>query len=53
MTAPTNPPRLWETLIAFREQQNTFEAKRAAVRAAALIANSAQAAAADAKGEAE
>ena len=52
MTAstPTPPPRLWETLIAYREQQQAYEAQRRKVSAAAIAAYQAQA---DAKGAAE
>jgi hypothetical protein len=35
---PKPPPRLWETLIAYREQQQRFEAQRRLVRAAAEAA---------------
>lgn len=39
------PPRLWETLIAYREQQQAYEAQRRKVSAAAIAAYQANAAA--------
>lgn len=42
---PAPAPRLWETLIAYREQQQAYEAQRRTARAAAVAAYQAKAAA--------
>lgn len=42
---PAPAPRLWETLIAYREQQQAYEAQRRKVSAAAIAAYQASAAA--------